>query len=77
MIRLFQHYKGDLYVVIDGTVNDSTNATFDNLHSRDFVYYQSIKTGTTHVREDVEFHGTTEDGQRRFRSITDPGDIKQ
>jgi len=58
---IYRHYKGGLYrVLFNGT--DSTNER----SGTPVVVYVSLTNGRVFVRDAREFHGVTEDGQRRF-----------
>lgn len=74
-LKLYQHFKGGLYIVISSHANDATNnATCEDR----VVVYSCVFTGATYTREFSEFHENVElEGKRgpRFRAIADPADI--
>ncbi len=76
-MKLYQHYKGGLYIVI-GDASDSNNTRpRDPLQ----VMYYSIRKGTWHIRTHLEFHEFVkqdEQGHRtlRFQEVVFPQDIR-
>lgn len=78
-MKLYQHFKGGLYVVIDEHVYDWTNVTVEN-GPRHLVLYHPLTGGPdlTGTREFDQFHENVEhDGKvgPRFRFIADSADI--
>ena len=74
-MKLYQHYKGSLYVVTDFTTKDATNKQG---HGVNLVVYHSLDTEAQYVRRYDEFHENVEYEGRlgpRFRFIADPADI--
>jgi hypothetical protein len=58
---VYQHYKGDLYVV-HGIITDSTNSRSGTI----VVLYESLKYKELHVREIREFTEMVHEGQSRM-----------
>jgi hypothetical protein len=70
-MKLYQHFKGDLYVVTNDEVIDCP--TGDKL-----VSYTRVTDGASYVRLFSQFHENVEHKGKtgpRFRVITDPADI--
>lgn len=72
-MKLYQHYKGGLYVMVDNNADDSTNA--EQGRHRTLVVYYSVATGMYHVRDRDEFFENV-DGIPRFREVKTPGEIQ-
>lgn len=74
-MRLYQHFKGGLYIVTDMTTKDSTNREGNGVN---LVSYFSLEMQAHYVRRYDEFHESVEyEGKTgpRFRFIADPADI--
>ena len=73
-MKLYQHYKGGLYIVIE-TAKDSTN---DHV-SHDMVMYYSLAKQTWHVRRLSEFvqevRWPTGGFRPRFSRVTHAEDV--
>ena len=74
-MKLYQHFKGGLYIVTCEEAIDTTNGSE---HSDTRVTYCSCVDGAVFSREHWEFHENVEhEGKTgpRFRFIADPADI--
>ncbi len=74
-MKLYQHFKGGLYVTINNFLPDVTN---DAPEGQMFVAYSCMISGLEYVREFSEFHENVEYKGKtgpRFRVIADPADI--
>jgi hypothetical protein len=74
-MRLYQHYKGGLYIV---TNPETLNATNEAQHGEIFVFYTCLQDNVSFVRPLSEFHENVEYEGRtgpRFRFIADAADI--
>lgn len=76
MPGLYQHYRGDLYI-LEGFATDSNNV---DAHREPLVVYRSLAHRTLHVRRVSEFFGPASgaegDPVQRFRWIARPDDIR-
>lgn len=78
-MKLYQHYKGGLYIVLDQETINATNASNapalgDFAEEQTLVTYYCIKNRKYFVRELKEFHEFLDLGDRkvlRFRYISD------
>lgn len=69
-MKLFQHYKGDFYILI-GVADNSTN---DQNDKNRYAIYKSLVRDEIHIREIEEFFGYVGD-RRRFKEIFAPQDV--
>lgn len=75
-MKLYQHFTGGLYVVIDREAVDVTNGIDDT--KRDRIAYYSLDEDKLFVRDFHEFHENVEYAGKtgpRFRVIMDAADI--
>lgn len=77
-MKLYQHYKGGLYVTTNDSLPNITNGSASRSASQRFVAYSCMASGNEYLREFQEFHEDVEYKGKtgpRFRVIVDAADI--